>query len=149
MIRRRALGRTFTVPVRAACKACRRQLWLHRSRHSTSERELVCDACWSANRESLHDPALQILSVPRLTSPLDVLETTLEELGIPPLHVLAVEHGDTTRWIELTGDADRVLPERPSLGGAGPEEAEARTSMPMDCGNRKLRAAKAVTAATG
>jgi molybdopterin-synthase adenylyltransferase len=113
------LGRDFLLT--AACKGCGSHLPLWRPRYATNERDLVCDTCWAAGRETVGNPMLETTSAISLKSPSGVLDLSLEALGIPPLHILAVTSNEATGWIELTGDADRVLPgwpaREPSPGG--------------------------------
>jgi adenylyltransferase/sulfurtransferase len=96
------------------CKACGSELPLMRARPATTERDLVCDRCWSSDAPLMHDPRLEVVREISPASPPAVLDRTLQALGVPALHLLAVRAGEQTHWVELTGDLDRVLPRWPA-----------------------------------
>ena len=102
------LGRDFLVE--GHCLGCGAPLPIGRPRHRTWERHLVCGACTASARPRLMDPALSVIRTISSGSPAPILERGLEELGVPPLHVLEVRSERDAHWIELTGDAERVLP---------------------------------------
>jgi adenylyltransferase/sulfurtransferase len=107
------LGRDFVRS--AACKACGTRLSLNLPRHAMTERTLVCDVCWTAGRKATDPAALDVVTELSFKTPIDVFDLNLETLGIPPLHLLSVETGRGTHWIELSGDADRVFPSWPAF----------------------------------
>jgi hypothetical protein len=107
-----ALGRDF---VRSAdCKACGTRLSLNLPRHAMTERTLVCDDCWTAGRIATGLAALDVVTELSTGTPRDVLDLDLEALGIPPLHLLAVETAHGTTWIELSADTGRVFSSPPA-----------------------------------
>ena len=107
------LGRDFLLS--SSCKGCRERIRLARPRHRTTERDLVCDTCWTSGRESTASPKIEIVNELSTAIPSSVLDLPLSSLGIPPLHVLPVVVGNGFAWIELTGDLERVLPGWPAM----------------------------------
>jgi molybdopterin/thiamine biosynthesis adenylyltransferase len=106
------LGRDFLLTSR--CKGCGEELRLWRPRHQVFEQELVCAGCQVADRPLLVDPqVVRVRTVSAQTAP-EVLDLTLAELGVPPLHVLEVQSASGPGWVELSGDMPAVLPNWPS-----------------------------------
>jgi hypothetical protein len=102
-----ALGRDFVRS--AACKACGIRRPVNLPRHAMTERCLICDTCWTAGRMATSPALLDVVREISAETPIEVLDLDLETLGIPPLHLLAVETARGTHWIELSADTERVL----------------------------------------
>jgi adenylyltransferase/sulfurtransferase len=105
------LGRDFVVTCR--CKGCGEELSLGRPLHRVFEGDLVCSACSAADRAPEGDPQIRRISQISENSEASILDLSLKELGLPPLHVLEARLSAGSRWVELTGDLASVLPRWP------------------------------------
>jgi len=97
------LGRDFVLT--SNCKACGSGLRHMRPRHRMFERDLICERCRVEARQVKSEAAVAVLSAMDAGADRSLLDLTLEDLGIPPLHVLEVRSARGSSWIELTGDA--------------------------------------------
>jgi len=106
------LGREFITASR--CKACGTPIQQYRPRHAIFERDFVCSTCQRTKHPVTKDPQpTGIRTLSEGTEP-RLLDLTLEELGVPALHILEVRTPKGSRRIELSGDLEHTLPNWPS-----------------------------------
>lgn len=89
------LGRDYVIALE--CESCHTRTEVHRPRHRVSSDEGECPEC-GADRK----PILTHI----ITGKEDFLDEALQEVGIPPLHIVAARNGLNYRYFELTGDTD-------------------------------------------
>lgn len=98
---------------KAKCISCHKDLIVNKPMADIYSDELYCSDCEKSN-ENGYTPeytALDLFSADMADQ--DLLDYTLGQLGIPPLHVLTVrEKGrdEHVKYVELTADLDKVLP---------------------------------------
>lgn len=117
--------RSFVLRVR--CRSCARWLEVGKPRHAVFDTDVYCDDCTADDRPEGTPETItetEDLSVFTLRdTPREVLELTLEKIGIPLLGVLPVrDAGGEYRYYELTGDRSALLP------GLPPERQPAATA---------------------
>jgi adenylyltransferase/sulfurtransferase len=98
---------------KAKCIHCHREIIVNKPMADIYSDELYCPDCArdDANGYTPEYTALDLFSEGMEAR--DLLDYTLERIGIPPLHILTVrEKGNdaNVRYVELTGDLGRVLP---------------------------------------
>jgi hypothetical protein len=98
----------------AACRTCKVEIPLNRAAFRVFDYESVCDACRDHDRPSvLADDVpttMRTLSRLSLSAEADVLALSLDDLGVPAGHVVAVtgENG-MEAFLELGGDFAPLL----------------------------------------
>jgi len=107
------LGRDFLLAAR--CLGCGTERPLMRARHRTWERDLLCERCAKSPGPWPTDPEIEAMQSISLQTPPAILDRSLEALGIPPLHLLETRTARGPHWIELSGDAERILPGWPAI----------------------------------
>lgn len=98
---------------RAKCINCHANIVVNKPMAEIYSDELYCPKCAKSDADGYTPEytAIDVFSKEMLDEYL--LDYTLEQLGIPPLHVLTVRekgNDDNVKYIELTGDLNRVLP---------------------------------------
>jgi len=112
------LGRDFLLAAR--CLGCGTERPLMRARHRTWERDLLCERCAESAGPRTTDPEITAMQSISVRTPPAILDRLLDALGIPPLHLLEVRTAAGPRWIELSGDAERIVPGWPVIARFGP-----------------------------
>jgi adenylyltransferase/sulfurtransferase len=109
--------RTFVVS--APCRLCGRSIELFKPNFRVFERELICADCLGKGDGAVfHGGAKKDKSIEPKTFSLKktderLLNMSLRELGIPPLHIIAVaDSGKAYRYYELSADAQALFPSR-------------------------------------
>lgn len=95
----------------ATCVHCGREVPVNVPRYRFKDSMAVCTACRHRPMEEGTEPWLTGVRSFDKNSDGELLAMTLEDLGIPPLHVLTVYDGEErVHSVELTGDLARVAP---------------------------------------
>ena len=98
---------------KAKCISCHKEIWVNRPMSDIFSDELYCSDCAKSD-EGGYTPEYSAVDLFSEDMPEEyLLYYTLEQLGIPPLHILCVRekgNNDNVKYIELTGDLDKVLP---------------------------------------
>lgn len=95
------------------CAKCRKDISLNKPMHQIYADEFFCSEC---EKSDGFEHAVDYTAIDLFSNDMEdkfLLDYTLEQLGIPPLHVLVVrEKGQNENYklVELTGDMERVLP---------------------------------------
>jgi len=98
---------------KAKCISCHKEIAINKPMSEIYSDELFCIDCTQSDASG-YTPEYTAIDV--FSSEIGddfLLDYTLEQLGIPPLHILTVrEQGneDNVKYVELTGDLTRVLP---------------------------------------
>ncbi|MDR2368553.1 MAG: ThiF family adenylyltransferase [Deltaproteobacteria bacterium] len=98
---------------KAKCVSCHKEIAVNRPMGEIYSDELYCPDCQKSDANG-YTPEYTAIDIFSSDIPHDYLmDYKLERLGVPPLHVLTVRekgNDDNIKYIELTGDLNRVLP---------------------------------------
>lgn len=98
---------------KAKCIACHKDIIVNKPMAEIYSDELYCSDCGKSDMSG-HTPEYVAVDVfSREMADGYLLDYTLERIGVPPLHILTIrEKGNdgNIKYIELTGDLGRVLP---------------------------------------
>ncbi len=98
---------------RANCKHCGKEIEINRCVSKLHEDEIFCKECPHETRQLSGAWEHQIFYFYECDEQEPIMEFTLNELGIPPLHILEFEHSDEQKpplALEMTGDLQRIMP---------------------------------------
>lgn len=98
---------------KAKCIRCHKDIFVNKPMAEVFSDELYCPDC-AGSESSGYTPEYTAIDVFSCKMEEEyLLDHTLEQLGVPPLHVLTIRemnNRDNIKYIELTGDLSRVLP---------------------------------------
>ena len=104
--------RDFIVSVE--CPACGKERRIFRPLYQVFHDDFYCDSCRNSAVQK-YDRVDKMVDFSLEATPDEILDLTLEELGVPAFHVLSVYDPESEdyacAYFELTGDLERVLPE--------------------------------------
>jgi adenylyltransferase/sulfurtransferase len=114
------LGRRFILEIR--CRHCGKILPLMRPAHRIFDDELICNDCNEGRKETSHERiesftpksedqtyVKSVSSFSYKDAPEELLNMTLWDLGVPPLHILSASNNGEHKAFELTADCAKVL----------------------------------------
>lgn len=95
------------------CPACGKSMRIFRPLYQVYSNDFYCDDCRGSTHQ-LFERIDKYVDFSLETTPDEILDLTLEELGIPAFHVLPLYDPDSENYdrayFELTGDLKQVLP---------------------------------------
>lgn len=97
----------------AYCIYCREEMPIRVPRYQFRDEMAICESCKHDSERS--DPDEPIVSsvyyFNEEETEAEILDTTLGELGLPPLHVVRMlDEEENAYYVEMTGDLSRILP---------------------------------------
>lgn len=97
----------------AYCMYCGNDVPINTPRYKFKDDMAICEECRSSGRsdEPSEPITCSVYYFNEQDTDADVLDTTLETLGLPPLHVVRVyDEQENEYYVEMTGDLGRVMP---------------------------------------
>lgn len=94
----------------AKCTICKKEITLNKPMSEIYQDELYCDDCPKGENDGYTS---EYTAIDMFGKDSMLLDYTLEQLGIPLLHVLTIrskEDDSKVKYVELTGDLNAVLP---------------------------------------
>ncbi|MBR1735671.1 MAG: ThiF family adenylyltransferase, partial [Firmicutes bacterium] len=106
------VGSELKFVISANCRSCNKEIKFYKPAHSIYEEDVYCDECQKAGRTTNgYTDYKYILDFCSDMEEKDILDMTLEEIGIPKLHILSMRNKDDKYiFYELSGDIKNVMP---------------------------------------